>query len=32
LSERGFLDIAFFPGGWQAWTEAGLPVLTGALP
>ena len=32
LSERGFLDIAFFPGGWQAWAEAGLPVLTGALP
>lgn len=25
LSRRGFTDVAIFPGGWQAWQQAGLP-------
>jgi rhodanese-related sulfurtransferase len=26
LTRRGFPDVAIFPGGWQAWQLAGLPV------
>jgi rhodanese-related sulfurtransferase len=26
LARRGFTDVAIFPGGWQAWQQAGLPV------
>jgi rhodanese-related sulfurtransferase len=26
LARRGFTNVAVFPGGWQAWQQAGLPV------
>ena len=29
LIAQGFQHVARFPGGWQKWREAGLPVETG---